>query len=228
MQFEQLCRGANARGLAVRGAFHPLPAEFETLFPQHSIQTVVMMGFTGSAQWATFARSAEAADRLPDPLDRWSRRVIGSLAREWRALDIYPSGPPAPAVSFQRLALRSEPVHQSPIGLLIHSTWGLWHAYRGALLLPDRIGLPSVPAPAHPCEGCAAKPCLSSCPVGAFRTEGFDLAACVAHVRSAAGILCREQGCRAREACPVGPEFRYAPDQIRFHMRAFLASTHSS
>jgi ferredoxin len=186
------------------------------------VATIVLLGFTGSLQWAVFKNSPEAGDGLPHPLDRWSRRAVSSLARELGALEFYPSGTPAAPVPFQRLAFRSEPVHQSPIGLLIHPTWGLWHAYRGALGLPDRIELPNVPPSAHPCSSCQAKPCLSSCPVNAFRPRSFDLNACVNHVLSDAGSDCRENGCRARRACPVGAEFRYLPDQTRFHMHAFL------
>ena len=45
--------------------------------------------------------------------------------------------------------------------------------------------------------------------------------ACVAHLDSAEGADCREHGCRARRACPIGVEHRYAPDQARFHLQAF-------
>jgi hypothetical protein len=113
-------------------------------------------------------------------------------------------------------------VHPSPLGLLIHPEWGLWHAYRGALVLPDRIELPAVAPSVHPCAGCAAKPCLPACPVQAFRDGSFHIELCVNHVSSAAGSDCREHGCRARRACPVGAEFRYIEDHARFHMHAFL------
>lgn len=221
--FDALCRRAIALGVAVRGAFHPEPMEFDQALPGISVGTIVLLGFTGSLQWEGFRRSAEALDGLPHPLDRWSRRVIGALAREWRALDVYPNGS-QPQLPFQRLAARSEPVHQSPIGLLIHPTWGLWHAYRGALVLPDRIRLPGIAPSAHPCTSCAAKPCLSSCPVNAFGPGSYDVQACVEHVVSDAGRDCREHGCRARRACPVGTEFSYTEAQARFHMEAFLRS----
>jgi hypothetical protein len=221
--FDALCRRANSLGLAVRGAFHPEPKEFDSLLPAVSVGTIILLGFTGSLQWEFYKRSREANDGLPHPLDRWSRRVIGSIACDLGAVDFYPSGPP-PQLPFQQLATRSEPVHRSPIGLLIHPEWGLWHAYRGALALPDRIGLPSVVPSVRPCTGCAAKPCLSSCPVQAFRSDTFDKQACVDHVRSVAGLECRERGCRARRACPVGTEFSYVEDQARFHMHAFLRS----
>jgi hypothetical protein len=221
-----LPRRAALIGLAVRGAFHPQPGEFGEVPGMADPGTVVLLGFTGSDQWSVFQDSKEARDGQPHPLDRWSRRVIGALARELGAAEFYPSGPPSPPLPFQRLAQRCEPVHPSPIGLLIHETYGLWHAYRGGLCLRERIALPPSQQPSppqgSPCESCADRPCLSACPVRAFRNGSFDLDACVSHVRSAAGTDCRDNGCLARRACPVAPLFRYAPAQTRFHMSAFL------
>jgi hypothetical protein len=222
-RFMELRRRAAAGARELRGAFHPEPHELDFgLPPSLTAGTIVLFGFTGGAQWHVFAGSVEACDGLPHPLDRWSRHVLGPLAREFDALDFYPNG--TPQLPFQRLAARCEPVHPSPIGLLIHPQWGLWHSYRGALLLNERIGLPAMTSSAHPCQSCASKPCLSACPVGAFRSGAFDLDACVNHVQSAAGSDCREQGCRARRACPVGVEFSYREDQARFHMTAYLRS----
>lgn len=225
LEFDQLCRRVRASGLTVRGAFHPHPGEFDA-------GTVVLLGFIGAGTgtsagadpWRVFQGSSEARDGAPHPLDRWSRRVIAGLAQALGAQDFYPSGAPAPPAPFQRLARRCEPVHPSPIGLLIHERFGLWHAYRGGLSLRERLALPPVETRGTPCDRCADRPCLSSCPVQAFREGSFDLEACVRHVRSEAGTDCRENGCRARRACPVGPQFRYRPEQARFHMRAFLNS----
>jgi hypothetical protein len=224
LAFDQLCRRSAAGGLAVRGAFHPQPAELGAMAGAVNPGTLVLLGFTGGAQWSVFQESSEAQDGLPHPLDRWSRRVIGALARELGAADFYPNGSPAPPLPFQRLARRCEPVHPSPIGLLIHEKYGLWHAYRGGLMLRERIALPPSSPCASPCASCADRPCLSGCPVQAFRNGSFDIDACVKHVQSAAGSDCRENGCRARRACPVGPQFHYATAQTRFHMDAFLRS----
>jgi hypothetical protein len=161
---------------------------------------------------------------MPHALDRWSRRVIGALAREVSGTDAYPSGAPASPVPFQRLALRCEPVHPSPIGLLIHPRWGLWHAYRGALLLPAAVELPRLEPSVSPCASCETRPCLSSCPVRAFRPGAYALEACVDHVLGDARRECRGHGCLARRACPVGAEYRYGRDQANFHMEAFLRS----
>ena len=210
-------------GLSIRGAFHPSAGTAQFLLDvAPGTATCVLLGFTGGAQWAHFAASAEAADGAPDPLDRWSRRLIGALAREYGAFELYPSG--QPQVRFQRLAVNAESVHPSPIGLLIHPRWGLWHAYRGALLFHERIELPAVEARASPCTSCSVRPCLFACPVNAFGTDGFNFAACATHVASVEGSDCRERGCRARRACPVGTKYIYPAGQMQFHMDAFIRS----
>jgi hypothetical protein len=229
LDFNQLCGRAAPIGLAVRGAFHPEPGELGAVPGVAEPGTVVLLGFTGGDQWSIFQESKEARDGLAHPLDRWSQRVIGALAGEIGAADFYPSGAPASPLPFQRLARRCEPVHPSPIGLLIHERYGLWHAYRGGLCLRERIALPRSLSPlspspqqGSPCERCPDRPCLAACPVDAFKNDSFDLDACVSHVRSVAGSDCRDNGCVARRACPVGPQFRYEPPQARFHMSAFL------
>ena len=186
-----------------------------------------MLGFVGRAQWPSFTASPEAADGHDNPLDRWSRRVVGALAAELGAVALFPFGGP-PWLPFQRWAMKAEPVRLSPLGMLIHPDWGLWHSYRGALALVERIDLPGPSDRPSPCDTCAAKPCLSACPVGAFALERYDVDRCVAHLRADAGRECMELGCRAREACPVGADHRYGREQASFHMRAFLASRNAA
>ena len=166
-------------------------------------------------------RRPRRATGFADPLDRWSRRLIESLARELGGRALFPFGGP-PFLPFQRWAQRAEPVHSSPIGLLIHPYYGLWHAYRGAIGFPEELAVPE-PAPVpSPCESCTGRWCLKSCPVGAFSSTGYDVAACAGHLRSAAGGDCMDFGCRARRACPVGADHAYGPEQASFLMRAFL------
>lgn len=182
--------------------------------------TLVLLGWVGGDGWQTFAGSPEAHDGVPNPLDRWSRRVIDSLADALDATALYPfSGPPW--LPFQRWAQRADRVFVSPLGILIHPDWGLWHSYRGALAFHAHLDLEPAAASVSPCESCADKPCLTRCPVSAFSNEGYDVAGCRAHLSSPAGAACMEGGCLARDACPVGTRHRYAPAQAAFHMRAF-------
>ena len=76
----------------------------------------------------------------------------------------------------------------------------------------------------QPCLTCADQPCLTTCPVGAFTPGGYDVDACAGHVRSGVAPLCLDDGCAARRACPVGVADRYGPDQMRFHMLAFVGA----
>ena len=185
------------------------------------VGTLALLGWTGGRQWAAFAASAEARDGLPHPLNRWSRRLIDAAATSLDGIAFYPFGGP-PHHDFQRWALRAEPVSRSPIGLLIHPEWGLWHAYRGALGFRRRLPLTEVTERPAPCETCADRPCLSSCPVSAFSPEaGYDVAACRRYLGQAAGQACIAGGCAARRACPVGREEAYSTEQNTFHMRAF-------
>jgi hypothetical protein len=185
------------------------------------IRTIVIAGTVGRDGWEAFAASPEASDGLADPLDRWSQRLIESLAAELGAKALFPFGGP-PFLPFQQWAQRAEPVHFSPIGLLIHPYYGLWHAYRGAIGFPEEFAVPWPALAPSPCETCSGRWCLKTCPVGAFSEAGYDVAACAGHLRSAAGGDCMDFGCRARRACPVGADHAYGPEQANFLMRAFL------
>ena len=141
------------------------------------------------------------------------------IAQAFTAAPVYPFAPPYQP--FQRWARRAEAVHASPLGILIHPDYGLWHAYRAALVFADRLELAPRGDAASPCDSCADKPCLSACPVGAFTNAGYDVAACAGHLSTPQSIDCHTVGCRARDACPVGPAYRYDDAQRRFHMAAF-------
>jgi len=181
--------------------------------------TVLVVGNVGSAFWSRLQAAPEAHG--PDPIDRWSARTLRELAAGHGAAVLFPfDDPPHP---FQRWARRADPeLAPSPLGLLIHPDQGLWHALRGAILLPERLVLPERrPARPSPCESCAAKPCLARCPVGAFTPSGHDVGACRACLATLPGQACMIQGCLARDACPVGRAHRYASAQLQHHMRAF-------
>ncbi|MBS0125627.1 ferredoxin [Thetidibacter halocola] len=215
MTLAPLSREAAACALSVRGAFHPTAEDGAP----DGTGTLILLGPDEPDFWPVFAASPEYGDGAPDPLDRWSKRVIGILAARWGGMAVFPSdGPPWPP--FIGWALRSGRAWVAPVGLLVHEAAGLFASYRGAVVLPDRLDLPA--APAMPCDTCAAKPCETACPVGAMAPgQAYDVATCKAHVTSEAGRECR-QGCLVRRACPVSRAFGRLPEQSAFHMRAFL------
>jgi len=206
------------RGLAPRGAFHPAPDDrVPPLDGDRVARTIVLAGQVGDSHWATFAR--ERRDE-PDPLDRWAARALAAVARPFGARVLLP-GNTDPRHPFLRWAQRAEPVHPSPLGMLIHPDHGLWHAYRGALAFADAIALPPPDPRPSPCAACVDRPCLRACPVGAFDGARYDVAGCADHLRRA-GDACFAVACLARAACPVGRRHRYPPGPARFHLEAFL------
>lgn len=217
MRLSDVKAAAEQAGVAFRGVFHPDKDDLPTGL---AVGTIVMLGFVGAAQWQGFVASPEYRDGRAHPLDRWSLRVIGALAKELGATPLFPFAGP-PFMPFIRWAKKSEPVHQSAMGMLIHPDYGLWHAWRGALGFQERLDLPSKDERPSPCETCVEKPCLAGCPVSAFDGTGsFNVRACGAHIRRAEGATCMS-GCLSRRACPIGSEHRYSPEQAAFHMKSF-------
>ena len=209
-------------GLFVRGGFHPGPDDQVPALPDGSAaQTVLLIGNAGPAMWRAF-RAAVPDVTGRAPLDGWLKPQILAAARGTGAHALFPNDGP-PFIPIQRWALRADSVHTSPIRLLIHPEFGLWHVYRAALLFAERLEAPRRAESASPCDSCAKKPCLRACPVDAF-ADGFDMAGCVAHVESEAGRNCKERGCMARRACPVGRANVYPADAQAFHTAAFLRS----
>jgi epoxyqueuosine reductase QueG len=89
------------------------------------------------------------------------------------------------------------------------------------LLFRDRLELPAGDPQPSPCESCAAKPCLKTCPVGAFTMGRYDVVSCRSYLATLSGQPCVIQGCQARLACPVGREHAYRGGLAQHLMRAF-------
>lgn len=215
-------------GLALRGGVVPAgedgPLEARDGRPASS---VLLVGQRGAEPWPHFTRwLRDQASGVANPLDTWSRQVIGAVAKRFGARAVSPSD--RPYLPFQQWAMRAEGLRPSPLGILMHPEYGLWHAYRGALIFGDGpvteaiAAMPAARAAAHPCESCTAKPCLTRCPVGAHSEGAFDYRSCLAHAGGQDGAPCRSEGCFDRNACPVGQEWRYPREVQQFHMRAFL------
>ena len=221
LAWASIVRAIEQSGLAAHGAL--TFADDERQGELAGVATLALVGLGGRFGWAAFCASPEAEDGAADPLDRWSRRVVGGLAAELGARAFYPFDGP-PHWPFQRWARRAAPMHVSPLGLLIHPTDGLWRGFRGALAFAERLAVPPVESGTSPCETCLARACLSACPVGAFTGAGYDVAVCAAHLSRPARRACMEGGCLARRACPVGAGRAQEPREAAFHMRAFLAA----
>ena len=213
-------------GLVARGGFHPsaddlaLGGDALLLDDGRPARAVIMVGNAGPAMWRVFQKQRPSGQ---DPLDRWSRESLERITARHDAKVVMPSDGP-PFAPFQQWAMRAEPVFPSPIGLLIHPQWGLWHGYRGALLFAAPMSLPDRPASRNPCDSCVDRPCLSACPVGAFQGDRYLVDDCATYLQGPSGGPCMANGCLARHACPIGQNAFPGTDQAAFHMRAFTAA----
>lgn len=209
MTLDAITRAAAGEHLSVMGVVgDDLPA---------GVRALVLLGPSEPDFWAIFTASPEYRDGDPDPLDRWSARVIGGLAERLGARAVFPFGGP-PWQPFTGWARASGRAHVAPVGLLVHDAAGLWLSYRGALGFGHRIDSP--PPPPNPCDTCPDRPCLSACPVDAFARGTYDVPACKADL-DRPGNDCMTRGCAVRRACPAGRRHGRLEAQSAFHMRAF-------
>lgn len=215
--YTDLLSALAGHGLSLRGGFHPRAEDdVPDVAAARPTRTLILIGNVGPDLWPHVAPHVDGGRH---PLDRWTRATVEPIAEAFGARCAFPFD--APPLPFQRWAMRCEPVRPSPLGILMHPEYGLWHAYRAALLFAGAIDLPPTGDRESPCNTCAGRPCMSACPVGAFTETGYDVAACAGHLDSPAGRDCLDNGCRARAACPVAADRSYPPGQVRFHMAAF-------
>ena len=201
-------------GLTVLGTFAPKPSD------GLDAASLALIGPSGPDFWGIVTASPEFGDGAPDPVDRWSRRILDGLAAEVGATALYPFGGP-PWHPFIDWAQRTGRIHASPVTLLVHDTHGLFVSFRGALALPEPLTDTAHPGPS-PCLTCPDQPCRAACPVTALTADGYDVPACHAHLDTPQGADCL-QGCLVRRACPVGsglrPSAQSAYHMARFHPR---------
>lgn len=178
-------------------------------------RTLILIGPSGPGYWAHVQAQPEWGE--PDPIDRWSRRVIGNIACNLGAKALFPFGGP-PWHPFYQWALRTGQAWESPVRLLVHADQGLMVSFRGALALKEAMDLPV--APAHPCAPCA-QPCLTACPAGALTGAGYDVPRCHGFLDQPEGQDCMGQGCAVRRACPLSQTYARMPEHSAYHMRLF-------
>lgn len=216
---DELGEALECCGFHLRGGFVPAPGDdVPPALDGRPARAVVLVGSVGPRMWRHFR--AERPDG-ENPLDTWCESRLGRIAADVGARAVFPFE--RPFLPFQRWVRRAEPCHVSPLRILIHPEYGLWHAIRGALLFAAPLDLPGKAAGASPCRDCAGRPCLSACPVGAFSPKGLDAERCAAHLESPEGAECMALGCLARRACPVGQDYRHGGEQAAFHMTALRA-----
>lgn len=201
--------------LTVMGGFAPTA---EDDLP-HGTRSLLLIGPAEPGFWPHLTGQPEWLDGKPDPVDRWSRRVIGRIACDLRGKALFPFGGP-PWRPFYAWALRTGRVWESPVRLLVHDRAGLWTSFRGALALKQVIAMP--PPGDRPCADCRDTPCLTACRAGALTGRGYDVPRCHDWLDDrAAGAECQDGGCLVRRACPLSQSHGRMAEQSAYHMSRF-------
>jgi len=210
-----------AAGFLCLGGFNATDdTDLPRLAGGNAARSLLLIGSTGPSVWPKLCDSPEAADGKPDPLDRYTRRVLAEIAVSEGFDPVFPfEGPPYHP--FQQWAKRCGGFSQSPMGVLAHWNYGPWTGFRAAFLseaLLEKADGAGVPGP---CETCTDKPCITACPANVLSIEaGYDVPKCREHLSASRDLDCWT-GCLARRACPFGAEHRQAPDNARYHMERF-------
>lgn len=138
---DEISAALAGHGLILRGGFVFGEGEEVPFGPLGKpAKSVLLVGQAGAAPWPHFSRWREGRPHdLKNPLDIWSREVIGEVAQQSGARAVSPSD--RPWLPFQQWAMRAEGLKASPLGILMHPEYGLWHAYRGALLFETDISI---------------------------------------------------------------------------------------
>jgi hypothetical protein len=214
---EEVRAALSPHGIFVRGTVSFL-GDGPILRDGRAAAAVILLGNIGGSIWPAFSGWRRGNPEVSDPLDAWSVAVIRPVADTLGGTAFFPSE--KPWQPFQQWAIRAEGLKPSPLGILVHPDYGLWHGYRGAIGFAAAIATPKPSRRPHPCDTCVDKPCLTTCPAGAVLADRFDVAACRGYLATKGKGTCMQTGCIARNACPVGTRHRYPAEQLAFHMAA--------
>ncbi|MBI4208779.1 MAG: hypothetical protein HY538_03625 [Deltaproteobacteria bacterium] len=195
--------------------------DFCKVWPQ--AQSILIIGNGGGEFWCQYRKFChQQPDFLKQshPLDTFTRQIIEQTARVFDEAGVsyhlfypfYTEPVWFPFVTLAKLAGLGTP---SPLGMLVHPTYGPWIAFRAGVLLPFDVPESPLDLQGKPCEGCL-RYCLQGCRGNAadFSKDRIDLERCITFRK--AELPCRAT-CHARLACPVGEEYRYPEDEIRYH-----------
>lgn len=181
---------------------------------------LLVFGHAGSGFWKSLDEPLTGSD----PLDRMSIKMVEDFLQRIGCADylvVYPSTDLQ--IDLRALGKQLGWHADSALGMGINAIHGTWFAYRVVVLANtfyethDETQTNNLAE--APCSKCINRPCVEACPVDAPGVT-FDLQACMDE-RVREGSACAYQ-CLARNVCPVGTEYRYDQDQMRYHYQKSL------
>ena len=183
-------------------------------------QSAVVFGNGGTALWDAFVEDMtthpEHLTEHQHPFDDFVHRAIQNAdpsppnSRRW----IRCAAEPEAFVDFRPLAHGAGLGFSSTMGLLIHPEYGLWMGLRAVLLTTEQLPPFKAVEGLSPCDSCIEKPCISACPAGAVRPEGWKVKVCAQFHQDSTDCHGR---CHSRLSCPIGDSHRHSPLQHFYH-----------
>lgn len=159
--------------------------------------------------------------KLQNPLEAYVEMVIGQVFEGFDTVHKirYSHRPEPHHIAFQRLAEVAGLAWRSPAHLSIHPQYGCWIAWRAVVVI-------DVPGPSGDAPG--MEPLCVDCHSGCVPRLNAVLSKSHLAVPVDDDVAASWQDWLAiRDACPVGRDYRYSDDQIRYHYikdRSFLKS----
>jgi epoxyqueuosine reductase len=177
---------------------------------------LILIGHRGRDCWAALQQRGMHGTH---PLDQFAtERVQDWMTRAWPTAQWRQVFPGPHPVGLQRLGALAGWHRPSPFWVGVDAEWGSWFAYRAVVLADTALPVTTRRNTNTPCDVCSDKPCISACPAGALASEQtgpWRLQTCLAF-RQQPQSPCLDR-CLARNACPVGEEYRYTDQQIAYH-----------
>jgi len=208
-------------GLNLQAVFdlNTLPAGLIAPEECTGFRQLLLFGNGGGTFWQALGRAGMQGEH---PVDRFSVACVARYMRETLPEHCYRLlYPGVTVIPLQTLGKLAGWHHPSPMMVGINAEWGVWFAYRVALLADTEL-TPTVPWTApSPCNDCGKRPCVSACPAGALDSGSLQLERCLAY-RRREDSRCRLT-CLARETCPAGAAHRYSDQQLRYHYGRSMA-----
>jgi len=208
------------KGFILQAALGVSVVEIELPEVAGDYRQLLVFGHAGSGFWDSLDEPLTGSH----PLDSMSIRMVEDFLQRIGCADylvLYPSTDLQ--IDLRGLGKQLGWHTDSALGIGINPLHGTWFAYR-VVVLANTTYEPAYEPVANnladaPCSSCINRPCVEACPVGAPGVT-FDLQACMDE-RVREGSACAYQ-CPARNACPVGTEYRYDQDQMRYHYQESL------
>lgn len=202
-----------------------IPPEMRIGSAHSDARSVILIGNGGRDFWNAFtAFVAEHPGWMAreHPLDDFTREIVENYllpavcAGGVNATPIYPFLSTGPTVNFMLLGRLAGLAGPSLIGVVVNPVYGPWMAFRAALLIDAEVNEPGSALNFDPCPACVTRSCIAACPSGAVAyPAGWDIPRCVRY-RVEVEKDCAPR-CHARAGCVLGPEHRYADDELAYH-----------